>query len=260
MAFTLVGYTASQDTSGVLTTTAALADPSVRVSGNDISIPEQLPNLAGVYALGATMTRAALVSPSIRRRYPFEVFPVDAAATPTDPWHFHDVSQSIIALDVDESLNFQYSESGAGAQRGTGLVWLSDGPVVADSNGEVFTIRATGTTTLSTYAWTNVTLTFNDVLPAGTYEIVGMSAFSAGAIAARLVIPQYQWRPGVICSTSANVYGAEKFRYGNFGVFGQFTHMTPPTVDFLSSSADTSQTVYLDLRMVSGRLSGIGRM
>ena len=168
MAFTLVAYSASQDTSGVLTTTAALADPHVRVSGNDVSIPAETPNIAGVYAIGATMTRAALVSPSIRRRYPFEVFPVDAAATPTDPWHFHDVAQQVIALDVDESLNFQFAESGAGAQRGSGLVWLSDGPINPDTSGEFFTIRATGTTTLSTYAWTNCTLTFNDTLPAGT--------------------------------------------------------------------------------------------
>ena len=258
--FTLIGYSASQDTSGTLTTTAALADPHVRVSGNDVSIPADLPFISGVYAIGATMTRAALVSPSIRRRYPFEVFPVDASATPTDPWHFHDVSQSVIQLDVDESLNFQFAESGAGAQRGTGLVWLSDGPISPDANGEFFTIRATGTTTLSAYAWTNCPLTFNDTLPAGTYEIVGMHAISTGAIAARLVIPQFAYRPGVICSTSANVYSAEKFRYGNYGVFGSFSHMTPPTVDFLSSSADTSQTVYLDLRMTSGRLSGVGRM
>jgi hypothetical protein len=257
--FTLIGYSASQDSSGSLTTTAALADPHVRVSGNDISIPEQLANVAGVYAIGATMTRAALVSPSIRRRYPFEVFPIDASATPTDPWHFHDVAQSIIGLDVDESLNFQFAESGAGAQRGSGLVWLSDGPISPDMVGEIFTIRATGTTTLATYAWTNCPLTFNDTLPAGTYEVLGMHAISTGAIAARLVFPQYAWRPGVIASTGANVYSGTTFRYGNYGVFGSFTHMTPPTVDFLSSSADTAQTVYLDLRMVSGRLSGPGR-
>lgn len=257
--FTLVAYSASQDTSGALTTTAALADPHVRVSGNDISIPGDLPFVSGVYAIGATMTRASLVSPSIRRRYPFEVFPVDASATPTDPWHFHDVSQSVIQLDVDESLNYQFAESGTGAQRGSGLVWLSDGPITPDITGEIFTIRATGSTTLSTYAWTNCSLTFNDTLPAGTYEILGMHAISSGAIAARLVIPQYAYRPGVICSTSANAYAGEKFRYGNYGVFGMFSHMTPPTVDFLSSSADTSQTVYLDLRMTSGRLSGVGR-
>lgn len=257
--FTLIGYSASQDSSGSLTTTAALADPHIRVSGNDVSIPEQLANVAGVYAIGANMTRASLVSPSIRRRYPFEIFPIDASATPTDPWHFHDVAQSIIGLDVDESLNFQFAESGAGAQRGSGLVWLSDGPISPDITGEIFTIRATGTTTLSTYAWTNCALTFNDTLPAGTYDVLGMHAISTGAIAARLVFPQYAWRPGVIASTGANVYSGTAFRYGNYGVFGSFTHMTPPTVDFLSSSADTAQTVYLDLRMVSGRLSGPGR-
>ena len=82
--FTLVAYSASQDTSGALTTTAALADPHVRVSGNDISIPSDLPFVSGVYAVGANMSRAALVSPSIRRRYPYEVFPIDAQATPSD--------------------------------------------------------------------------------------------------------------------------------------------------------------------------------
>ena len=260
MAFTLVGFSASQDTSGVLTTTAALADPHIRVSGNDVSVPSDLSNIAAVYAIGATMTRAAIVSPSIRRRYPFEVFPVDAAATPTDPFHFHDSPQSTIALDVDESLNFQFAESGAGAQRGSGFVWLSDGPINPITTGEMFTIRATGSTTLTAYSWTNCPLTFNDTLPAGTYQIVGMHAFSTGAIAARLVIPQYAWRPGVICSTSANVFSSQAFRYGNFGVFGEFTHMTPPTVEFCSSSADTSETVYLDLIMTSGRLSGTGRM
>jgi len=31
------------------------------------------------------------------------------------------------------------------------------------------------------------------------------------------------------------------------GVWGEFTHDSPPTVDFLSVSADTSETVYLDI-------------
>jgi hypothetical protein len=258
--FTLVCFSASQDTSGVLTTTAAVADPHVRVSGNDISVPVDLANVAAVYAIGANMTRAALVSPSIRRRYPFEVFPIDAASTPSDPWRLHSAGDAVIQLDPDESLNFQFAESAAGAGRGTGLVWLSDGPIMPDTSGEFFTIRATGSTTLTAFTWTNCALTFNDTLPAGTYDIVGMHCISTGAIAARLVIPQFAYRPGVICSTSVNVFSGTTFRFGNYGVFGTFSHMTPPTVDFLSSSADTSQTVYLDLRMTSGRLSGPGRM
>jgi len=66
-------------------------------------------------------------------------------------------------------------------------------------------------------------------------------------IAARLVFPGYSWRPGVIGRTSASQPDIEIFRYGKFGVFGEFDHNRPPTVDFFSSSADTSETVYLDL-------------
>ena len=259
MAFTLVGFTQSVDTSGALTTIAALADPHIRVSGNDVTVPDALPNIGSVYALGPNITRAALVSPSIRRRYPFEVFPTDANATPANHFVFTPFTAPI-SLDSDESLNAQFAESGAGATRGTVLVWLTDGAYQPATSSEIFTIRATGTTTLTANAWTNCSLTFNDTLPAGDYQVVGMAATSTGAQAARLVFSQYAWRPGVIASTSVNAVGNPTFRYGNLGVFGQFSHNTPPSVDFLSNSADTSQTVYLDLVMISGRLSGTGRM
>lgn len=259
MAFTLVGYTQSVDTSGALTTIAALADPHIRVSGNDITVPDALPNAAGVYAIGPSITRAALVSPSIRRRYPFEIFPCEQNTTPGNLFDYHPFSTPL-TLDNDESLNAQFAESGAGASRGTVLVWLSDGAIQPATSSEIFTIRATGTTTLTANAWTNCALTFNDTLPAGEYQVVGMSAASTGAFAARLVFSQYAWRPGVIASSDANKFGSLQFRYGNLGVFGTFSHNTPPSVDFLSNSADTAQTVYLDLVMTSGRLSGTGRM
>lgn len=259
MAFTLVGYTQSVDTSGNLTTIAALADPHVRVVSNDIVVPADVSNFGHVYALGPSVTRASVVSPSLRRRYPFEVYPVDASATPSALPVFNGFSAPI-ALDPDESLNAQFAESGAGASRGTVLVWLTDGQYRADISDEIFTIRATGTTTLTANAWTNCALTFNDTLPAGEYAIVGMAATSTGCQAARLVIPQYAWRPGCIGATAVSTVGAQAFRYGALGVWGNFSHNTPPTVDFLSNSADTAQTIYLDLVMTTGRLAGPGRM
>ena len=72
MAFTLVGYTESQDTSNALTAVAALADPHVTINGDDIIIPE-LNQLLGIYASGTTITRAQLRSPSLRRVVNLEV-------------------------------------------------------------------------------------------------------------------------------------------------------------------------------------------
>lgn len=257
--FTLVCFSESQDSSS-LVNVAAVADPHIRVSGDDISVPSAVSNIGAVYAIGSAITRATLVSPSIRRRYPFEVVPVEIAAEPADPVKFIPFFQSPIALDADESLNAQAAENGAGANQSSVFVWLTDGPIQPVTGLEMFTIRATNTSTLTAFAWTNGALTFNDTLPSGEYAIVGMRASSTGMIAARLVLSQYPFRPGVIASDTTGEVASTVFRFGNVGEFGRFTHLTPPTVDFFSISADTSQTVDLDLVMVTGRLSGAGRM
>jgi hypothetical protein len=259
MPWTLVAFSESQD-SASLVNVAACADPHVRVSGDDVVVPANLNFVFGVYGIGVSITRAQLVSPSIRRRYPFEVTPLELASEPADPVKYYPFPASPIQLDPDESLNFQAAEGGAGATRSTGLVWLSDGPISPVSGLEVFTIRATNTSTLSAYAWTNGALTFSDTLPAGDYAVVGMRASSTGMIAARLVFSQYPWRPGCIASDTLGEVGHPAFRQGNLGEWGTFSHNTPPTVDFLSDSADTSQTVDLDLVMITGRLAGSGRM
>jgi len=256
--FTLVGFTESQD-SASLTNVTALADPHIRVSGDDVVVPSGLNYVGGVYAIGADTTRAQLVSPSIRRRYPFEIVPVEVAAEPADPVKMFPLFDNPIQLDADESLNAQAAENNASAGRSTVLVWLCDGATSPITGAEIFTIRATNTSTLSTYAWTNGALTFNDTLPAGDYALVGARASSAGLIAFRFVFSQYAWRPGAIGMDSVGEVGAPIFRFGALGEWGQFSHNTPPTVDFLSLSADTSQTVDLDLILLSGRLSGPGR-
>ena len=110
MAFTLIGYTESQD-SASLTNVAALADPHVRVVGDDIVVPSGLSYFGGVYAIGADITRAQLVSPSIRRRFPMEITPIEIAAEPADPVKYNPFFSSPIALDEDEALNFQAAEN-----------------------------------------------------------------------------------------------------------------------------------------------------
>ena len=258
MAFTLVAYSESQD-SATLVNVSALVDPHVRVVGDDIVVPSALPYVGGVYAIGSQISRAQLVSPSIRRRYPLEVTPIEIAAEPADPVKYTPFFASPIGLDEDEALNFQAAENNASAGRSTGFVWLCDGATAPISGAEMFTIRATNASTLVAFTWTNGALTFSDTLPAGTYAVVGMRASSAGMLAARLVFSQYPWRPGCIGSDTLGELGVPIFRMGGLGIWGEFAHNTPPTVDFCSVSADTSQTVDLDLVLISGRLSGPGR-
>jgi hypothetical protein len=246
MAFTLVGWSQSQDTGGVLTYVNALADQHVRVEGQNIIVPRGMNYLGAAYAVGATVTNARIESPSLRRVVNIDLANIDVAAMPSSPYNFVPWFGNPLELDEDEGLRALVSESAAGAEQDTVLAWLTDGklePVAAP----IYTVRASSSTTLSAYAWTNCSLSFAQTLPSGRYQVVGMHALSTGAIAARIVFVGGVWRPGCICHQSVGNRILNHFRYGYLGVWGEFEATQPPTVDFLSASADTSETVFLDL-------------
>lgn len=248
--FTLVAYSESQDTGGNLTYVAALADQHVRVEGDNIVVPSDMPNLAAVFALGATISGARIESPSLRRTLLFDVNPLNIAAEPASPSALVNLFYNPIPLDAYEPIRALVSEGAAGAERETVLLWLADGPQ-SPVTGEIYTVECTSSTTLTANVWTNGALTIGQTLPAGTYQVVGMRAISAGLIAARLVFVGGTWRPGCIGYDAESDLENPIFRRGALGVWGEFTHDQPPTVDFLSISADTSETVWLDLIKVA---------
>jgi hypothetical protein len=246
MAFTLVGWYRSVNTGGDLTELTALADQHVRVEANNIIVPRDVAYLAAAMHLAATAVQAQISSPSLRRTVLLDIAPVNVGAEPTFPALFHNMFYNPIPLTPDESLRALAAGGETAAEGKTVLAWLSDGKLTPVS-GEIYTVRATGSTTLTANAWTNVALTFSQTLPAGTYQVVGMRAMSNGCVAARLVFVGGIWRPGVIGLDAVNDPGEPLFRNGNLGVFGEFYHDQPPTVDFLSISADTSEVVFLDI-------------
>jgi hypothetical protein len=66
-------------------------------------------------------------------------------------------------------------------------------------------------------------------------------------IAARFVFVGGTYRPGLIGFASSGVQDYDKFRGGNLGIWGEFRHNAPPTVDFLANAGDTAETLELDL-------------
>ena len=244
--FTTIGWSESQDSGGVLVNVAGIPDQSVTVTADDIVVPNDLPNLAGVIAIGATISLARIEAPSLRRMVLLDVDPLNIGAEPIFPSVLNQKFDNPIALDPAESLRAQVAEGAAGAEQETVIAWLSDGPL-APVSGEIFRIRATSATTLVAFTWGNCPLTLGQTLPAGRYQVVGMSALSAGCLAARLVFVGYQWRPGCVGVDALSDGGDMIFRNGSLGVWGEFEHTQPPTVDFLSVSADTAETVFLDL-------------
>jgi hypothetical protein len=247
MPFTVIGWSVSQAAASALAAISALADPHVRVVGNDIYVPKTFSKFAGAYGLGASVTQAQFTSPSLRRTLLFDLEPLEVSATPLCPARWENQFDAPIPLDETEALDYLAANNAGAAVRQVGLAFLADGPAKLDTRPS-FTVRCTSATATVAYTWTNVGLTITQTLPKGMYDIVGMWAQSTGLIAARLVFPGpvYQ-RPGCIGCTALGNFSDPAFRNGGLGVWGSFAHDAPPTVDMLSSSADATQIVLLDV-------------
>lgn len=249
MAFSLVTFKASADLSAAMGNVAPLGDPHVRVVGNYIYVPSMLAHLLGIYAHAVTPVRAQLRSPSLRMVFNQEISRLGLAAEPDTPQQLCDYFETPIPLMGSEPLEALIM-AGAGAQMNAIHVWLGDGPV-KPVKGAIRTIRADSATAPTVGVWTNVAVNFADTLPAGRYQVVGLRIVSTTAIAARLLFAGQYARPGCLGTDLISDQDAERLRYGNAGVWGEFSHDVPPTVDLLCVAADASQIFFFDLIKVA---------
>lgn len=243
--FHLAAFSESQD-SAVLTNIAALADQALQINGDDLIVPNDIPMLLGAYGLGPNLTRVQIISPSIRRTFPQEHVPIDVSALPTDRLLVDWYGDSAIQLDSGEQLNTQMAESNAAASRGTVFVWLGD-RVPSPQYGDIRTIRVTSTTAAVANVWSNIPITFNDVLPSGTYALVGAELISTNMQGFRFAFKGGSYRPGGIGGTAVSARPNPLFRRGGLGVWGTFENLTPPSVDVLCNGADASFAGELDV-------------
>ena len=226
---------------------APVADPITTVVGNLMYVTNFV-NLIGGYALGTGASKSKIETPSILNLAPFSVDPVDAASTPSSPTPIKLQPGDPIKLVQDEALQFFGSNSStAGPQDEYGVVILSDG-ALAPVNGNIVTARATLTTGSTANVWVNAALSFETVLPQGSYDVVGMRAEGAHTYFARLVFQGNTLaRPGVICQASDAKVDIPEFRRGAMGKWGTFNAFTPPSVDTFGDGTSETLNVILDL-------------
>jgi len=248
--FHVAAFAQSIDPAGALTAITAAREEMLFTSGVELRVPSAMANLIGQACLAndASVSRAQVQSPSLRVLANLDVEPIVAAAVFGSPPEnlFHPDTPNPLA--ADEALNFAILSDPAAAAIHYGLVWLADGPQQPVA-GNIFTVRATSTVQQTTTGWVNGNLSFGQVLPAGMYQVVGMRARSTDAVAARLVFPGQVNRPGVPVVNALADLDPYWFRYGRAGVFGEFPHTTPPTVDVIGGTA-AAQTFIFDLLRV----------
>lgn len=256
MTFHLAGFTESQD-SATLVNVAAIADPMLTVSGDDITIPSGLNRLRFAYALGANTTRAQLASPTLRSliNENLELTPIDQAAEPTGTSAEGLLLRLNMPLGVNEKLNALAAENATSAARSDVYVWLEDGIRIPLPPGPIMSFRFTRANVVTANVWDNgaLTLSVPAQIPAGTYAVVGMRATATGMKAARFVFPRIggvvqQNRPGTIGYDTVTETESPLWRRGGLGeVWGYMTETSLPTVDVVSVSTDSDVVVHVDV-------------
>jgi hypothetical protein len=245
--FHLGAFFQSVDPGNAFQAIAAVQDQVLTVNGNDLRVPKTLNQLVGEAALinDASLVRAQLQSPSLRRTLNRDIEPIVQGKVLTVNGRYYMHEDCPIALDGDESLNLFVQSDPAAAAIHYGLVWLADG-ALKPVNGPIYSVRWTAAAALVAGTWVNAPIVFSQVLPAGSYQVVGMRARGANLLAARLVFVGGGFRPGVPGVSAIGSIDDDLTRYGGMGVFGQFDNTTPPTIDFLGDT-DAAQTGILDL-------------
>ena len=228
---------------------AGVIDQVLNVTGNNIRVPEQLPFILGAstfISAQPSAIEAQLQAPSLRDMWYPDLFSAnevafDGFSLQTVDWF----DQNAFSLVPSENLNYFTAVTAGAVVDIYGLVWFSDG-APAEVTGDIKTVRCTSTIDEVKTSWVNGELSFDQVLPYGDYQVVGMRVQGETPVAARLVFPGGTWRPGAIASFNQAQAGMPQMRMGKAGAMGVFNTNVPPSVDVLGDTG-SDQTYWLDL-------------
>ena len=253
MAFTIVCHSQSEDGAAAYTNLAGTPDDHVTVSGDDIFVPELNQVIfASAIVDGTVDAQARLTSPSlIRRGHEFWISPVNLGLVPEAIPRVADLRANPLLLDVDEALQAAVLDNPGSAVQRLVFTALADGPPQPITGQEIRTIRATSAVSQVVNKWTNGALTFPVSLQAGRYAVVGARCMAVNASGFRLRFQGSPWRPGGLSVSADNSLDFDPMRYGRLGIWNEFDHRSPPTIDVIGVT-NSAQEILLDLIYLGG--------
>lgn len=227
----------------------AVTDQHLTVSASNKFILPYPADILAAVALGATLSRARIVAPSLRSVNFPNIRPIIVgAAIPTRPPVSEFMQSHTPRVRLNEELNIQVTNGAI--ERGTGFLWLQK-QYQPPPPGPVYSARFTAAITGSAFQWDSGSITQVDTLPSGRYSVIGMSCHGANLMAARLIFPEGGPRPGVLANVQAADTDENRWRDGRYGEFGQFEQTALPLLELFKSAAGVTQELTLDLVKLS---------
>lgn len=245
----LLAYDASI-TNAVETDLAPVND-SIFTIQNGHFVPQKDIYILWAMAMGATISTARLLSPSIRQITTPFIRPIEAAATPGTLFGYQDFGNNALVARAFEELQVNVLQTSAGAEREIVLLGVSDNAAPTDPVGQTFCMKGTSTTAAVANAWTQIAMSWNDTLPGGVYEIIGIEYVAATGVAARVIFEDSPWRPGAPGVAAMASKSWWKFAFGGYGPYGRFTANRFPNIEVLNTAAVASHTVFMNFRRVA---------
>lgn len=199
------------------------------------------------YAQADSLTLARINTPKLRATSLPYIEPVRVGSLPGNlpPAAIYDNNQ--LNLDPIDEIAIEVSNNLASSTEVTiaGLfLEMSNTPIPA---GPSFTIRATSSFTATDGAWTSGAITFDQVLPAGRYAVIGLRVIGANLVFGRLIFPGGTYRPGCIASNDVSESDGNLVRQGSCGLLGEFDSVAQPQIEVFANGANTAQTVFMDI-------------
>lgn len=244
----------SVDGAGALAALNALSDPYVQlfqpVGTTYLRVPGEFTGLAGAYCVvdATVQPRARVVAPSLRDTYGRTGIELSSLASTQIPLAtqlpFNDFRRDPIRLRPSESLSIETLNDPASAAKQYAVLFMSNGPVQAiDPVGGYWVRFITAASAMTANTWNNRTLSSDETLAPGKYDVLGLRAFSTTGLAVRLAFTGQVNRPGATCSPTRASVPADAFLPGAWGVLGTFDTDTLPSADFLVNAADNEVQV-----------------
>jgi hypothetical protein len=243
--FHLVAYWSVVPAGGGFSYITPVADSQIRVEGKNVIVPPGMNHLLAVYAGSEHLRQARLETPSLRRTMLLDIVPVYVGDQTGLSEHVVKFLSAPLTLDESEPMRFMARHALGSGENVTGLVWLGDGPITPVVS-EYFVGRAVCPPVSGNGTWENVSITFDQTLPSGRYAVIGARVEMANGLAYRLAFVGQSWRPGWLTDVGVDSITSRDARGGALGVWGEFPHDQPPTIDILAADSG-NPVVYLDL-------------
>ena len=244
--FVSVGQTADTDMT-------AVTDDILTIQNGHFILSRPMGLLAAI-AMSATLTRCKLASPSMRQIASPYIRPLNVALLPANNPNMWLLDHNEFMLQPFEEIQAQITSGLAmgneNARVGIWLRWAN----VPIPQGNIIPLRFTSTTAAVANAWTTLSLTFTDTIPAGVYAAVLSEHFSTTGTFHRWIFSNQEPRPGYVSFAAGSSRLPYAITKGQFGQMGRFRSNDLPRLQVLCNSTDSTHEGYLHVVRV-GNLS-----